>query len=121
MNNKILVVEDDPDLGELLAQMLLSAGYSVELAGNGQEALDRLRAAAELPNLVLLDLMMPLKDGPAFREEQVRDPLLADLRIVIMSADAHIEDKRRRMQVHATIRKPFDMDDMLRTVKQNIR
>lgn len=121
MKNRILIVEDDADIRDTLEEVLTAEGYSVQVASNGQEALDCLRAAEHLPSLVLLDLMMPVKDGQAFREEQQRDPLLADLPIVIMSADAHIEERRIRMQVHAAIKKPFGIDLILRTVAQNIR
>jgi CheY-like chemotaxis protein len=121
MTNTILLVDDDRDIRETLQEVLLAEGYSVQVATNGQEALDCLRAAEKLPNLVLLDLMMPVKDGPAFREEQQRDPMLADVPVVIMSAAAHIEENRLRMDVPAALKKPFDIDLMLRTVAQNIR
>lgn len=121
MGNKILIVEDDADIRDTLEEVLVAEGYLVQVASNGQEALDCLRTAEELPNLVLLDLMMPVKDGQAFREEQQRDPLLADVPVVIMSADAHIEERRLRMHVHAAIKKPFGIDLVLQTVAQNIR
>ncbi len=123
MKRRILVVEDDPDIRDTVEEILVAEGYSVEVASNGQEALDRLRGAQpeELPDLVLLDLMMPVKDGLAFREEQERDPFLAAVRVVIMSADAQIEEKRIRMRVHAAIKKPFHIALLLRVVAQNIR
>jgi two-component system, chemotaxis family, chemotaxis protein CheY len=121
VKNKLLVVEDDLDIREILEEVLVAEGYAVQVASNGQEALDSLRAAVELPNLILLDLMMPVKDGLAFREEQAQDPLLSALPIVIMSADAHIEEKRRRMQVPVAIKKPFDIELLLRVVAQNVR
>jgi CheY-like chemotaxis protein len=123
VKNRILLVEDDQDIRDTLEEVLIAEGYRVQVASNGQEALDCLRAVAagELPNLVLLDLMMPVKDGLAFREEQERDPVLASVPVVIMTADAHIEEKRLRMHVHAAIKKPFDIDLMLRTVAQNVR
>ena len=115
MQRRILVVEDDPDIRDTVQEILVTAGYSVEVASNGQEALDCLRAARRqgLPDLVLLDLMMPVKDGVAFREEQERDPRLSAVHVVIMSADAQIEEKRRRMHVHAAIKKPFDIVTLL--------
>lgn len=121
MRNRILIVEDDADIRDTLEEVLVAEGYSVQVASNGQEALDCLRSAEQLPNLVLLDLMMPIKDGQAFREEQERDPRLADIPIVIMSADAHIEERRIRMHLHAAIKKPFGIDLVLRMVAQNIR
>ena len=123
MKKRILLVEDDQDIRDTLEEVLVAEGYRVQVASNGQEALDCLRAVAleDLPNLVLLDIMMPVKDGLAFRVEQERDPLLVGVPVVIMSADAHIEEKRLRMHVHAAIRKPFHIALMLRTVAENIR
>ena len=117
----ILVVEDDRDIRETLEELLESEGYAVRSAVNGQQALDWLRAAPALPSLILLDVMMPVKDGPTFRREQVDDARLADVPVVIMSADAHIEEKQRTMRAAAIIRKPFDIDSLLRTVAQHAR
>lgn len=121
METRILLVEDDQDIRETLQEVLLAEGYVVEIACNGQEALDCLRAATTLPNLVLLDLTMPVKDGLEFREEQQRDPILAGVPVVIMSAASQIEEKRLHMNVHAAIKKPFDIDVMLRTVALHVR
>ena len=117
----ILVVEDDPDIRENLEELLRGEGYAVHLAGNGQEALDWLRSTAALPNLVLLDVMMPVKDGLAFRNEQERDPRLATVPVVMMTADARIEEKRILLRVNAAIRKPIDIELMLRLVEENLR
>ena len=58
---KILVVDDEPDVASLLTLMLKSQGYSVITAGDGQEALERARA--EVPDLIVLDIMLPRMDG----------------------------------------------------------
>ena len=117
----VLVVEDDRDIREAVEDLLSAEGYEVRVATNGQEALDQLRACAQLPALILLDLMMPVKDGPAFREEQLRDVRLAKVPVVIMTADAHIEEKQARMRAHAAIRKPFDVDLLLGILAQTLR
>ena len=119
-NGTILIVEDDADIRDNLEELLLGEGYSVQLASNGQEALDLLRSSAGLPHLILLDVMMPVKDGFAFREEQGRDVLLATLPVVIMTADPRIEEKRILMGVKAAVRKPFDIELLLRAVEQSI-
>lgn len=122
MNTRtILVVDDDQDIRDNLADLLLDEGYTVQVAGNGQEALDRLKAEGALPNMILLDLMMPVKDGFAFREEQERDVRLAAIPVVIMTADANIEDKQARLRAKAAIRKPFDLDLLLRLVDRHSR
>jgi CheY-like chemotaxis protein len=111
-NTKILVVEDEADIRELMQELLEVEGYSVDAACDGQDALDRLRACADLdlPNLILLDLMMPVKDGFAFRAEQEGDPRLAPIPVVVLSADAHVEEKKMRIGARAALRKPIDFD-----------
>ena len=72
----------------------------------------------DLPNLILLDLMMPVKDGFAFRAEQERDPRLARIPVVVLSADAHVEEKKRKMGVKTALRKPIDFDRFLEVLDQ---
>jgi CheY-like chemotaxis protein len=109
---RILIVEDESDIRELMQELLELEGYSVEAACNGQDALDRLHGCAdpELPHLILLDVMMPVKDGFAFRVEQELDPRLARIPVVLLSADAHVEEKKMRMGARAALRKPIDFD-----------
>ena len=82
----VLLVEDDIDVREAVADTLDEAGYRVSPARNGQEALDMLRSGAVQPRVILLDLMMPVMDGWQFREEQLRDPALASIPVVALSA-----------------------------------
>jgi CheY-like chemotaxis protein len=83
----ILIVDDDLDIRNTVAGILQDEGYRVAKAGNGQEALDLLGApGAELPRLILLDMMMPIMDGATFRERQLRDPVLAAISIVTFTA-----------------------------------
>jgi CheY-like chemotaxis protein len=112
---KILLVEDEADIRELMQEFLEIVGYAVDAACHGQDALDRLHGYSDpdLPNLILLDLMMPVKDGFAFRIEQERDPRLAHIPVVVMSADAHVEEKKLRMGARAAVRKPIDFDRFL--------
>jgi CheY-like chemotaxis protein len=117
---KILIVEDEADIRELMQELLEIEGYSVDAACDGQDGLDRLRAYADLdmPNLILLDIMMPVKDGFAFRVEQESDPRLARIPVVVVSADAHVEEKRIRMGARAALRKPVDYDRFLMVLAQ---
>jgi CheY-like chemotaxis protein len=75
----IMIVEDDVDIADLVATTLEDDGYAVLVATNGQEALDKLRAAGTRPSLILLDLMMPVMDGWQFRKAQTADPALAEM------------------------------------------
>jgi CheY-like chemotaxis protein len=86
MTCDILLVEDDEDIRDVVADILEQNGYHVERAIDGAEALDKLRAAAVPPKVIFLDLLMPVMDGAAFRAEQMRDPKLAAIPVVVMSA-----------------------------------
>jgi CheY-like chemotaxis protein len=108
----ILIVEDDLDVREALTQVLEFEGYSVVGATNGREALDRLRAGA-LPSLILLDLMMPVMDGLQFRAAQMRDPSLAHIPVVVISADGKVDQKVASLGVAGYMKKPLDVDSLL--------
>ncbi|HEX3902296.1 MAG TPA: response regulator [Polyangia bacterium] len=90
----VLVVDDDASIRESLADLLGDEGYRVKTATNGAEALGLLRPPAELrPCVILLDLMMPIMNGHQFYAEQQRDPALASIPIVVISADSNVAEK----------------------------
>lgn len=83
----ILIVDDDVDIRNTVAGILTDEGYRVAKAGNGQEALTYLtNPGAPRPALILLDMMMPIMDGPAFREQQVQSPELAAIPVLTFTA-----------------------------------
>jgi CheY-like chemotaxis protein len=82
----VLVAEDDTDVREAMLDRLETAGYRAVGVPNGMEALCWLREAESLPPLILLDLMMPIMDGWQFREQQLEDPALAGIPVVVLSA-----------------------------------
>ena len=84
----VLLAEDDDDLRDATMETLEDAGYRAVAVSNGSEALSFLREAAQLPSLILLDLMMPVMDGWQFREAQRDDPRIAAIPVVILSAMA---------------------------------
>lgn len=110
----VLVVDDDPDICEIFKDLLESYGYLVTTAENGADALDKLRAGED-PGLILLDLMMPVMDGIQFRDEQVRDPSLAAIPVVIVSAGGDVAAKAAAAGVEG-LSKPVDIDVLLATV-----
>lgn len=116
---RILLVEDDRDIRDALTDVLQLEGYDVATAANGQEALDSLRAP-ELslqPALILLDLMMPVKDGAQFRSEQITDPAIANVPVIVMSADHNIEKKSGFMDVAGFLRKPVEIDELIDAIE----
>jgi CheY-like chemotaxis protein len=110
----ILLIEDDPDVSETLAGLLVRFGYSVTLARDGQQALSVLRAAEPPPQLIVLDLMMPNMDGHRFRNAQVEDPRMASIPTIVITADARAS--KEKLGVAACFRKPFDVETLLNEI-----
>lgn len=112
----ILVIEDDKAISADLELLLSSEGYRVTCAANGKDALAALRASAELPSLLLLDIMMPVMDGWQFRSEQSADPKLSSIPVVVMTADGQAAQKAAKMNAQGFVQKPFDIDRLLAVV-----
>ena len=112
----ILIIEDDDDIREALAQILELEGYSVREAANGREALD-ISSREPLPSLILLDLMMPVMDGWQFRSEQMKDPTLAKVPVLVISADAGVHEKVASFGAASVLPKPISLDRLLRAVE----
>jgi CheY-like chemotaxis protein len=83
---RILVIEDDTILASAIRMVLQWEGYCVDCAANGLEALNRLRQPGQKPDLILLDVLMPVLNGQQFRYEQKRDPALSSIPVVVISA-----------------------------------
>ncbi len=83
-SDRILVVDDDPDVREALQLLLERRGYEVCTAGNGVEALEELEH--DRPRLILLDLMMPVMSGPQFLKILRADPRFSDLPVLLVTA-----------------------------------
>jgi CheY-like chemotaxis protein len=115
VDRSILIVEDDADLREMMADLLALEGYRAATASNGREALEYLRQTG-IPGLILLDLMMPVMDGWEFRREQRRDPELAPIPVIVLSA----LDPQRAADIggNAFLKKPLDFDRLIDLVRQ---
>ena len=111
----ILVVDDDSDSRTLLEMALSTSGYVVETAVNGRDAL--VSARRHRPNLILLDLAMPVMDGFAFRAEQLRDATLSAIPVICVSGRHDAARVSRRMQVAGCIPKPFDLHELMNAVR----
>lgn len=117
MSKRILVVEDDSSIRELLVELLQSEGYDVSSAVNGLEGLKYLQTESN-PDLILIDLMMPVMDGYSFRSEQLKNPDWAKIPVVVMSAEANAKEKMRSYDISAFLSKPVELDTILKTVEQ---
>jgi CheY-like chemotaxis protein len=103
----ILVVDDDYDIREVIADVLTHGGYRVSAASNGKVALEETRA--NRPDLIVLDLMMPVMNGWQFMEARRADPGIAGIPVVVITAfrNAHVEGAAELIQ------KPFDFETLL--------
>ncbi len=110
---RILVVEDNPDLQEYL-RFILSDHYRVETAGNGQQALDRLRALPDC-RLVLSDIMMPVMDGYQLLRELKSGETTGHLPVIMLTARGDAGDRLRalRIGVDDYLTKPFEEEELL--------
>jgi two-component system, chemotaxis family, chemotaxis protein CheY len=112
----VLVVDDDPDILEALAEILEAEGFEIRRAKNGREALDKLEP--ELPNLILLDLMMPVMDGWEFAHRlRERDDNARQVPIIVLSADRNVGPKAREIGAIGHLAKPFELNDLLEMVR----
>jgi CheY-like chemotaxis protein len=112
---RILVVEDDAAIRQTVAELLQEEGYEVECAVNGADALARLERS-DVPALILLDLTMPVMDGWSFRETQRRDPRLARIPTVVVTASQADPRVAAGLAPDAFLAKPFDLDRLMDTV-----
>jgi two-component system, OmpR family, KDP operon response regulator KdpE len=109
---RLLVVDDEPQLRATVRELLVLEGYEVAEASNGAEALALLPTAR--PDLIVLDLWMPIMDGWAFRRAQLRSH--PDIPIVVLSA-LDLTDKRlAELRADALVPKPFELEGLYRAV-----
>jgi CheY-like chemotaxis protein len=112
MTSKVLIIDDDEDLRESVASILRVEGYEVAIACHGQEALAQL-ASARMPDLILLDLRMPVMDGPAFLRAVDGAEELADIPIVVFTSFAQ-ESERTLMR--PILQKPLNVNELIEAV-----
>jgi two-component system chemotaxis response regulator CheY len=115
--SRILVIDDEKSIREIAADWLGSEGFEVDTAENGLKALEQVRASP--PDVIVLDLMMPVMDGWAFAEACHRLTQPAEIPIVVISATHGLVEAARRLRpfgVRATMAKPFDLDVLTATI-----
>jgi len=110
----VLVVDDDPDLAELVQTVLVLEGYRVVAAGNGQEAIEVV--ARELPELVLLDMRMPVMDGWGFAK--AARPRWPAMKICVMTAAVDARAWAQEVQANAYLDKPFELNELIAVVER---
>jgi len=113
---QVLIVEDDEDVRESLAEVLTARGYHTLTAENGNVALSMIRKDGLKPSLVLLDLMMPVMDGYQFLQSQAEDPWLSQVPVVLVTAQRPAR-KLAFSSVRGVIEKPLDLRSLLSMVR----
>lgn len=117
-DGSVLIVDDDPDIREVLVTVLEMRGYRVIAATDGADALAKLRqAGCERPCLILLDLMMPGMNGAQFRAAQAHDPALSEIPVVVLSGDGRAAEQVAQMGL-TLLKKPVEFDALLATVRR---
>jgi CheY-like chemotaxis protein len=113
----VLIVDDDEDIRDAIRQALEDEGYEVADAANGREALELLQTGP-IPALILLDLMMPVMTGEQFLLEQRQRPALAQIPVVVLSANDRIKEKAELFHAAGYLRKPVTLDVLLGVARQ---
>jgi len=116
----ILVIDDDVDVREALTEILSDEGYDVIGVGSGREALAYLHAATR-PSLILLDMMMPEMDGWQLRLELRKDPALAQIPVVILSAHDDVRNAALALGATDYLRKPLRAESVLEVAERFCR
>jgi len=115
---RVLVVDDDEVIRQLIAVNLTLEGFDVATAVDGQDCLDKVSAID--PDVITLDIMMPRLDGWVTASQLRRNPETSGIKVVLITARAQEDDKARGRQigVDAYLTKPFDPSEMIRVVRE---
>jgi CheY-like chemotaxis protein len=117
MSHEILIVEDDSALREALAEVLLDEGYELLSARDGLEAVNCLKMGNR-PDVILLDLSMPVVNGWEFRMFQKRDPELAQIPVVLITAGGYSREEVAWLEPSALVPKPVNLDVLLAVIRR---
>jgi len=113
---KVLIIDDDSDIREVIKTFLEADGYSVNVANDGSDAFKQLRDGRR-PALIFLDLMMPRMDGEQFLKE-LRKSEFAKTPVVILSGYGVAKEKADQLGAVSCLMKPVEIDDLLNTVRR---
>ena len=116
LSPRVLVADDDPDVLRVLVHNLEAEGFRVTTCDNGDDAHDIARTTA--PDLIILDVMMPRRDGLDVLTSLKANPLTRDIPVVVLSAKSNDEDVWHGWRAGADyyVTKPFELDELLRFV-----
>jgi CheY-like chemotaxis protein len=116
--NTVLVVDDDRDLRDALCGALEESGFSAVGVSDGRAALQYLKNGNQKPALILLDWMMPVLSGGEFREQQLQDPQIADIPVIVISAHVKADLFGVSLGIEMLLRKPFPLGELISQVER---
>ena len=116
--HRVLVVDDDDEIRETMVEVLGDKGFEAVGAVDGAEALSLLRDGSEEWCVVLLDLMMPVMDGRTFRAEQLNDPTLSKIPVIVVSAITDVAQAANDLHVAAHMTKPIKLAELVDAVQK---
>lgn len=118
---KILLIEDNTEIRENMAEILELAGYRVRTAGNGKEGMEA--AVSDLPDLILCDIMMPVLDGYGVLHMVQRNPDMQGIPFIFLTARSERSEIRKGMEMGADdyITKPFDGTELLHAIEVRLQ
>ena len=111
---RILVVEDDPIIQSLMVEFLSDEGFELLAAADGQTGVELARTAH--PDLIVMDLMLPVMDGTAATRELKQDPFTRPIPIIAVSAGTNLRLHSEHLPADSVVGKPFDLDTLLAAV-----
>jgi len=114
----VLIVEDDPQIRDVLEELLRIEGFASRSAADGREAIEMVKTGFR-PAVILLDGMMPGMSGPQFLEARELDPGLFGIPVYLVSASGEMEDLAGGHRVNGFLRKPFDPDRLFAIVRRH--
>ena len=114
---RVLVIDDDDDLAEVVREVLRDSGYAVATVRHGAAALELVRHIS--PNLILLDLTMPIMDGWSFLGQYRRNGKTS-ARIVLLTGNPHAPEIARSLGADGYLSKPFEIDDLIGVVAREL-
>ena len=112
----VLLVDDDAAIRDALTELLVDEGFVVHATGNGREALDWLQQSAEPPDVILLDLMMPVMDGRTLLRLRQAEPRLRRIPLLVFSADRTCSDLAADPDIDGVLSKPVVVADLLEAI-----
>lgn len=116
MGHRLLIIDDDAGIQKMLKVLLEFEHFEVMVADNGLVALSKMEQV--LPDLILLDLMMPDMDGRTFLQELVQRGLRPSIPVIVLTADVYARPFVEQMQVESWFVKPFHLAELLRRIKR---